>query len=233
MPHSSASPPAAGISESTPSVALSAAAGKGDRALRQRAQSLVDGWRQTLGKEWQPERASSLYDDLERLTVMAEEQAASDIAAPALELTVYLCSFVDGAAAPNPAQRQGMEQLIERLASASGESTARRSARKAAATTYEGVHHEAFYLRRDDRDLPGLASILGKQGYIVRPFDERESLLHALEEVSPDVLLIDEAFVAEVHTLTDQVQRQRPAHKDPSLCLVLADETDTHARGIE
>ena len=157
---------------------------------------------------------------------MAEEQAASEIAAPALELTVYLCSFVDGAAIPNPAQRQGLEQLIERLAAASGETTVRRSARKAAATTDDSTHRQVFYLRRDDRDLPGLASSLGKQGYIVRPFDERENLLHALEEVSPDVLLIDEAFVAEVHTLTEQVQRQRPVHKDPSLCLVLADETD-------
>ncbi len=193
--------------------------------MRQRAQSLVDGWRQTLGKEWLPERASALYDDLERLASMAEEQAASDIAAPALELTVYLCSFVDGAAAPNPVQRQGLEQLIECLAAASGETTARRSARKSPTTT-EGAHHQAFYLRHGDRDLPGLASSLGKQGYIVRPFDERETLLHALEEVSPDVLLIDEAFVAEVHTLTEHVQRLRPAHKDPSLCLVLADETD-------
>jgi PleD family two-component response regulator/EAL domain-containing protein (putative c-di-GMP-specific phosphodiesterase class I) len=222
MPDSRVPPPAAGKPEAVPS----AAAASGDRALRQRAQTLVDGWRQTLGKEWQPESASALYDDLERLAAMAEEQAASDIAAPALELTVYLCSFVDGAATPNPAQRQGLEQLIERVAAASGETTARRSTRKAAAATDDSAHRQAFYLRGNDRDLPGLASSLGKQGYIVRPFDERESLLHALEEVSPDVLLIDEAFVAEVHTLTEHVQRQRPAHKDPSLCLVLADETD-------
>lgn len=209
-----------------PTAAKPAANASGDRALRQRAQTFVDAWRQSLGKQWQPERASAIYDDLERLAATAEEQGASEIAAPTLELTVYLCSFVDGGAIPNPAQRQGLGQLIERLAAASGESVVRRTARKSAVAADEPAHRQLFYLRANERDLPGLASSLGKQGTIVRPFDEREGMLHALEEVSPDVLLIDEAFVAEVHTITEAVQHQRPAHKDPALCLVLAGETD-------
>jgi len=199
----------------------------GDRALRQRAQAFVDGWRQALGKEWQPERASAIYEDLERLAETAEEQGALDIAGPALELTVYLCSFVDGGALPSPVQRQGLEQLIERLAKASGETEVRRNVRaSAAAAADEGAHKYAFYLRSDAREVPGLAAGLGKQGYVVRPFDERDAALAALEETSPDVLLVDEPFVAEVHALTEAVQRMRPAHKDPSLCLLLADETD-------
>jgi PleD family two-component response regulator/EAL domain-containing protein (putative c-di-GMP-specific phosphodiesterase class I) len=32
--------------------------------------------------------------------------------------------------------------------------------------------------------------------------------------------------VAEVHTLVEAIQRDRPPHKDPALCLVLAEETD-------
>ncbi|MDR3389824.1 MAG: response regulator [Rudaea sp.] len=223
MPDTNASPPQAREKIDTSKAAATAS---GDRALRQRTQTFVEGWRQTLGGDWIPERASAMYDDLERLAAMAEEQAASQIAGPALELTVYLCSFVDGGASPNPAQRHGLEQLIERLAAASGETAVRRNVRKAAAATDDSANRHAFYLRSNERDVPGFATALGKQGYVVRPFQERESLLRAIEEVSPDVLLIDEAFVAEVHALTEAVQRQRPAHKDPSLCLVLADETD-------
>jgi len=203
----------------------------GDRALRQRTQDLVQAWRETLARNWQPEQASSIYESVERLAAMAEEQNATDISSPALELTVYLCSFVDGGARPTPSQRQGLEQLIDRLQAASGESAAQRGARKpaaaaASANAADSAHRHVFYLRRVEREIGGLASSLGQQGYIVRPFDEREALLHALDEVSPDVLLIDDAFVAEVHTLVDHVQRERPAHKDPTLFLVLAEETD-------
>jgi PleD family two-component response regulator/EAL domain-containing protein (putative c-di-GMP-specific phosphodiesterase class I) len=225
MSEKNAAPPSA---SEKPDAGTENPAATGDRALRQRTQTFVEGWRQTLGNEWIPERASAMYDDLERIAAMAEEQSASQIAGPALELTVYLCSFVDNGASPNSAQRQGLEQLIERLAAVGGETAARRGARKGgSAAADEGAsHRHLFYLRRNELDLPGLASALGKQGYIVRPFDEREVLLLALEEVSPDVLLIDEAFVPDVHALTEAVQRQRPSHKDPSLCLVLAEETD-------
>jgi PleD family two-component response regulator/EAL domain-containing protein (putative c-di-GMP-specific phosphodiesterase class I) len=206
--------------------AIASAAG-GDRLLRQRTQAFVKSWRETLGRDWQPEQASSIYESVERLAASAEEQGASDISGPALELTVYLCSFVDGGAQPNPAQRQGLEQLIERLAAASGEAATLRAVRKpAVAAAAETSHRYVFYLRLEVREIAGLASSLGKQGYIVRPFDEREALLHALEEVSPDVLLVDESFVTEIHMLTESVQRQRPAHKDPLLCLLLAEETD-------
>jgi PleD family two-component response regulator/EAL domain-containing protein (putative c-di-GMP-specific phosphodiesterase class I) len=212
--------------EEKSATAGSAGVTAGDRALRGRTQAFVDSWRQTLGTEWVAERASALYEDLERLAATAEAQAANEIAGPALELTVYLCSFVDGGAAPNPAQRQGLEKLIERLAAAIGETAVRRAVRKSGGTPDDGSHRHVFYLRPENRDISGLATSLGKQGYIVRPFTERDNMLAALEEVSPDMLLIDEAFVADLHTLNESVQRQRPAHKDPSLCLVLADETD-------
>ena len=201
-----------------------------DRALRQRVQSFVHDWRESLAKDWQPAQASAMYESIERLAAELEERAAQEMAEPALELTVYLCSFVDGAARPNPAQRQGLEQLVERLAKVSGESApaapgaAAPRARKTPVT--DSSHRHAFYLRHDRDEVPGFAAALGKQGYIVRPFDERDALLNALEEASPDMLLVQEAFVAEVHALVEAIQRDRPPHKDPTLCLVLAEETD-------
>ena len=203
----------------------SATPAHGDRALRQRVQGFVDEWRQMLGKQWQPERVDALYEDLEHIATLAEKQAASQIAEPALELVVYLCSFVDGAAVPNAAQRQGLQELIQALAVASGETAVRRKVRKSPEQD-DPANRQAFYLRTQDRDMKGLAGSLGKQHYIVRPFETPQALLAALEQVSPDVLLVDEAFAADLHALTEAVQRQRPAHKDMPLCLVLADDTD-------
>ncbi|GEM_PF-671176 len=207
------------------SSSASAAGAGGDRALRQRVQAFLEGWRSGLGQQWQSASASALYEELERLAALAEEQGAAELAAPALELTVYLCSFVDRDAAPNPAQRQELERLIERLAAATGETPAKRAQRKPAEAA-DSSRRQVFYLRGESREIPGLAARLGQHGCIVRPFDERDRLLLALDEASPDILLVDEAFVAEVHALTEAVQRCRPAHKDAALCLVLAEETD-------
>ena len=201
------------------------AGGGGERVLRQRAQNFVQDWRSSLSKQWLTERASALYDELERLAELAEAQDDHDIADPVLELTVYLCSFVDRNSVPNSSQRQGLERLTERLAAVTGESATRRAPRKPVQTV-DSTHRQVFYLREDACEIAGLAARLGQQGCIVRPCDERDALLHALEDASPDVLLIDAAFVAEVHTVVEAVQRLRPAHKEPPLCLVLATETD-------
>ena len=90
------------------------AAGTGDRVLRQRMQAFLEGWRSGLGKQWQAAKASALYEELEQLSAMAEEQGAGEIAGPALELAVYLCSFVDRDTAPNPSQRQGLDARARR-----------------------------------------------------------------------------------------------------------------------
>ena len=212
------------MSEASPSPAARETL-TGDRALRQRVQSFVRDWRASVGRQWQTEQAGALYEELERLAELAETQGDADVADPVLELTAYLCSFVDRSSTPNPAQLQGLQRLIERLAEASGEKPARRAPRKPAAGA-ESAHRQVFYLRENAREIPGLAGRLGQQGAVVRPFDERDALLHALDEASPDVVLIDEEFAAEINTVMEAVQRLRPAHREAPLCLVLASDTD-------
>ncbi len=202
---------------------IKSASTDGEQVLRQHTHVFIKAWRTSL-KQWQPDRASALYEELERLATIAEEQGAAAIAESALELAVYLCSFVDCDTAPNPAQRQGLERLIDRLAAAVGENSGGRMQSNARAVNAE--HRQVFYLGSEAREVPGLAAQLGQQRCIVRPFRDPARLLLALDEVSPDVLLVDEAFVDCVHPLVAAVQRRRPAHRDPLLCLVLAEETD-------
>jgi DNA-binding response OmpR family regulator/EAL domain-containing protein (putative c-di-GMP-specific phosphodiesterase class I) len=196
----------------------------GDRALRQRTQAFVRDWRASIGRQWQVEQAGALYEELERLAELADAQGDADVADPVLELTAYLCSFVDRNSKPNPAQLQGLETLIERLADASGDKTARNPRKPAVAV--ESAHRQVFYLRESAHEIPGLAALLGQQGAVVRPFLDRASLLRALDEVSPDVVLVGEKFEADINAVMEAVQRLRPAHREPPLCLLLASQTD-------
>lgn len=212
------------MSETSPSPAARDSS-TGDRALRQRTQAFVRDWRASIGRQWQTDQAGALYEELEKLAELCEAQGDADVADPVLELTAYLCTFVDRNSRPNPAQLQGLERLVEQLAAASGEKPARRASNKPAMAV-ESAHRQVFYLRQNPHEISGLAARLGQQGAIVRPFDERDALLQALDEASPDVLLIDEGFAVEVNTVVEAAQRLRPAHKEPALCVVLAQATD-------
>jgi len=199
-----------------------------DPELRQHTKAFLQRWRENLGApgaRWQRQQAMGLYEDLEQLCAMGEQGEAAEITEPALELAVYLCSFVDDENAPNPVQRQGLERLVQQLALAttSGGAVVHRS-RDAASGA--GAACLVFYLRGNARELPGLAARLGQEGCIVRPFEDRNRLMAALDESSPDVLIVEESFVADVHALTEAAQRKRPTQRDQPLCLVLAESTD-------
>jgi len=194
------------------------------QVLHRRAHAFLEGWRASQ-KPWRRDRAWPLYEELERLTATAKDQGAAEIAASALELAVYLCSFVDNDTAPNPAQHQALDRLVSRFAATVDKKDAARTQREESVA--DGTRQQIFYLCSEARELPGLAEQLRQQHCIVRSFDEPARLILALDEVSPDALFVHEAFVDDVHRLVAEVQGKRSAHRDPTLCLVLAEETDS------
>jgi PleD family two-component response regulator/EAL domain-containing protein (putative c-di-GMP-specific phosphodiesterase class I) len=194
-----------------------------DLALRRLTREFVSGWRELMRHEWNAERASSLHEEIEKLAAAADEKGASDIADPALELTVYLCSFVDGGVHPDAAQQRELQNLVELLAGACGMT---QTAATPAKNLPEHKHWQVFYLRANSDDVQGLAAQLGQRGFVVRLCKDTRHLLLTLDTMSPDVLLVDEDFVADVHAIVEAVERKRPPHKDPALCLVLAKQDD-------
>lgn len=187
-----------------------------DHGLHQHVKAFVQRWSESLGAQdatWEHQRAAALNEDLEELCAIAEREAAAEIVEPALELAVYLCSFVDSDKAPNAVQRQGLEGLIRQLDAATTGGIPART-------------RQVFYLRSAPQELAGLATRLGQHGCIVRPFETCQRLLLALDSISPDILIVDEAFVADLHALTAAALRKRPTHRDSPLCVVLANETD-------
>jgi len=190
-----------------------------EQALQQRGRAFVSAWRTGL-KRWHPDRARVLHQELELLAANAEAQQFAPIAEAALQLAVDLSSFVDTDTSPNVAQRDSLEHLVDRLAAAVGEKTAQRASAEFAR------HRQSFILGSEASDSLRLAEQLGQRGWLVRPFHEPESLVRALVEVSPDLLIVDEAFADKVNALVAAAQRRRHPHSDPVLCVLLASKTD-------
>jgi DNA-binding response OmpR family regulator/EAL domain-containing protein (putative c-di-GMP-specific phosphodiesterase class I) len=194
----------------------------GDRALRQKLEAFAGQWRDGLSTSWDGARASLLNEELERLTGEADAIGLADVAEPALELTVFLCSFVESGVVPSPAQRQALLVMVERLVGAPA-AEAPRVPKKAVAKNTRGLVH---YLRPPGREIESLAPYLGSQRFLVRPFEDVDALIGAFAESLPDVLVVDDAFVPKLHALAETAARARQAQRDPPLCLVLSEAAD-------
>ena len=195
----------------------------GERALRQRLDTFVGEWREHLGAGWDGARASLLHEELEKINAEADAQDLGEIATPTLELIVFLCSFVENGVIPSSAQRQALAGMVDNLGQPAA--TARpppRTAKRAVASHARGLVH---YLSSPARSIEALAPTLGAQRFLVRPFEEAAPLVLAMSESAPDVLVIDDAFVPQLHGMLEAFARARD-RSDPPVCLVLSEAGD-------
>ncbi|MEO8671648.1 MAG: response regulator [Tahibacter sp.] len=197
-----------------------------ERALRQRIDTFVAGWRSGLAEGWDAARASVLHEELEGIAAAADAQNLTELAEPAMELTVFLCSFVESSAMPSPVQRQSLDAMIERLGGMVAKPVAKGSRRAAPVASVRGVVH---YLRPPGREIEALPPFLGSQRFLVRPFEDPDGVVMAFSEGTPDLLLVDDAFVPQLHAVLDAATRAREAQREPPLCVVLS-EVDEVAR---
>ncbi|UXI66670.1 response regulator [Tahibacter amnicola] len=193
-----------------------------ERALRQRLDTFVGEWRTHLGQSWDSGRAGLLHEELERISEEAENLGVADIADPALELTVFLCSFAATGATPSAAQRQAMATMIDQLAPPPAKEVARPVKRAPVAD----IRGTAFYLCPPGREIEGLPPYLGSQRYVVRPFSAPEAMVSAFAEATPDLLLVEDSYVPQLHNVLEALARTREAHREPPVCIVLAEAAD-------
>ncbi|MBL8298802.1 MAG: response regulator [Rhodanobacteraceae bacterium] len=195
-----------------------------ESALRRRVDAFANDWRSSLGGSWDGAKASALHEELERINAEAEAQALVDIATPTLELIVFLCSFVENGAVPSVVQRQALANLVDGLGQpAEAPRPAPSAPKRAAASNVRGQVH---YLAAANRVIDALAPTLGAQRFLVRPFDAVGPLNLAIVESPPDVLLVDNEFVPQLHALIEAVSRASDAQRYPPVCIVLAEEAD-------
>ncbi len=194
------------------------------QVLRTRMRDFVTEWTEVLGAEWQCDRAVDLHEKLDQLVACADQLKVASLTEPALELIVYMCSFLEAASYPNRSQHQHMRELVQRL----GRALDRRSEKPVRRTVLaqSSKHNIAFYLRREDNDLSGLATQLGQHRYIVHPFDNLEMAVGAASRIRPDVLIVEGFFVPQLHLLIDAIERRNESGKETVACLVLIEAAD-------
>src|SRR5579885_2184102 len=77
-------------------------------------------WRQKframLEHGWPLAEVAALHDDLDRIASAADGLRDSDLASAAVELSVYLCSFVEDGRNPDASQREKLLRLSGALA---------------------------------------------------------------------------------------------------------------------
>lgn len=68
-----------------------------------------------LGRGWPLAEVAALHDDLDRIASAADGTGDTELATAAIELSVYLCSFVEDGRSPDAAQRANMQRMSRAL----------------------------------------------------------------------------------------------------------------------
>jgi DNA-binding response OmpR family regulator/EAL domain-containing protein (putative c-di-GMP-specific phosphodiesterase class I) len=197
-------------------------------ALKERIRALVESWTELQSSSWNAMAALAQYEEVERIGAAAEQAGARDLAEPAVELAVYLCTFVEGRLYPTNAQRQKLNEMVERLgAAAEGGRAAERGRERAGAAQQV---RSVVFLRGREHELAGLAAQLGQHRYVVRPAETVEQALSLADEAAPDALLVDSDVLNQLDEVIERVDKARGESKGRSVCLVIGTAIDASRR---
>jgi DNA-binding response OmpR family regulator/EAL domain-containing protein (putative c-di-GMP-specific phosphodiesterase class I) len=197
-------------------------------ALKDRVRALVDSWTELQSGSWNAMAASAQYEELERISATAEQLKATEVGDPAVELAVYLCTFVEGRIYPSNSQRARMNELVGRLRAVTAPATSKSAAAKPRDRAAE--HRSVLYLRARATEMPGLATQLGRHRYVVRPCETVEQARALIEEGPPDALIVDAAAIAHVGELLEHTESARGDVQGRVTCLVVGDLSDVSKR---
>lgn len=195
--------------------------------LRRVARELIDQGRAMVGK-WPTVKIADWYERLEELAALADRRQEAVIHEAALELTVYLSSLVEAGIEASPAQRERTVQLLDTLSEAVGGGGSVASPSRPSRAAQSG-HLVVYYLRTDDRDLPGLTAQLGHERFVVRTFNDGTRATAEARQLPPHAVIVDQGMVSWLSRLIDQSERSADEHKRP-VAIVLCDGGDVRNR---
>jgi DNA-binding response OmpR family regulator/EAL domain-containing protein (putative c-di-GMP-specific phosphodiesterase class I) len=186
--------------------------------LATRGLSLVD--------HWPVVEVAQLYEQVDNLAAAADLPGAEAVASAALELAVYLSALVESGQVANPAQRDRARGLMAHLAEVSGASISG----AAIVASKPSQHRVVYYLRADDRDLPGLVQQLAHERFVTRSFNELNRALAEARSLPPHALIVDEGFIPGMARMIEAVERAGGEERRRPLTLALCDGTDVRQR---
>lgn len=179
-----------------------------------------------LVESWPVVDIAQLYEQVDNLAAVADLPGAEAIASAALELAVYLSALVESGNAANPLQRDRARGLMAHLAEVSGASPQG----NAAPAAKPSQHRVVYYLRADDRDLPGLIQQLAQERFVARSFSDLNRAIAEARNLPPHAVIVDDGFVSGLARMIEAVERAGGEHWRRPLTLALCDGADVRQR---
>ncbi len=180
----------------------------------------------SLVEQWPVVEIAQLYEQVDNLAAAADLPGAEAVANAALELAVYLSALVESGNAANPSQRERARGLMMHLGEVSG-APLQGNATPAAKPSQ---HRIVFYLRADDRELPGLVQQLAHERFVARSFSDLNRAIAEARSLPPHALIVDEGFVSGLARMIETAERAGGEHRRRPLTLALCDGTDVRQR---
>lgn len=181
-----------------------------------------------LVEYWPVVDMAQLYEQLDNLSSSADIPGAEALASAALELTVYLSSLVESGTNANPVQRERARSLLQLLAAASGADAETSAVPTPVARASQ--HRVVFYLRADDRELPGLVTQLAHERFVARSFSDLNRAIAEARAMPPHALVVEEGFVSGMARVIEASERATGEERRRPLTLALCDGSDVRQR---
>lgn len=208
-----------GMNEATQSRASTKLMAQG-RELAARGLALID--------HWPVVEIAQLYEQLDTLSAHADVPGTEVLANAALELTVYLSSLVESGTHANAAQRERARGLLQLLAGVAGAAATAPVA--VPSSVRSSQHRVVFYLRADDRELPGLVTQLAQERFVARSFSDLNKAISEARTSPPHALVVDEGFVSGMARVIEASERAIGEERRRPLAVVLCDGNDVRQR---
>lgn len=184
--------------------------------LSRRVFALAQSWEELQSAGWNAMAAAAQYEELEVIAALGEQGADRPLATRAVEMAVYLCTFVEGRLYPSNAQRARLNELLARLREAAeGAPDRARAARRR-----EADQRRVICLRDPALDLPDLGVQLARRRCAVRWVDDAAAAVAEAERSAPDVLLVESGAIAPLAEVVAAIERGLGDAKGRVLCVV-------------
>ena len=164
--------------------------------------SIHSRWNQLTGRGWDPRGFAELYRDVQALVALCDELSLEEIGEEAMNLEVYLCSFLDVVESPNAAHQEQIGKFLTKLGEVelpAPQELAEVKGPVPVEASVRGDNRNVLLLGDSGEVIPGLGQALEQKEFRVQRFATADALLAQIENLASATLVIDEASIEIFH----------------------------------
>ena len=199
---------------------------------------LLQVWQAIKLSGWSTAIAVDLATSLARLARICGQNQWSGLGDKALDIEVYLSSFVGSDLVPDKGQLNVLQGLVRDCRSAI-RSTQRDESRVSKrqkrgpgmpGSSGDDATKTAFVLKSDEGKYAGLSAALGSHQFVVRPFVKAADLLAALDTEKPSVLILQRQFIDALDSIDQKLYHDPEGQNEHTAIVVLSSDNSPEER---